>query len=210
MLSDTRPFTPRPRKTPAATLVLDAMRLAERAHRQGNHFRKAPAGEDRPAYFLHLSEVAWMLQEAALDAETVAAGYLHDIIEDCGYTERRLTREIGSARVASLVEWVSELDRRLPWETRNRQYLKRMQSAPPEVRALSCADKTSNLRDMVRLFAKGHPPESFTSKDFATQLRKFQALDPTYRGHVPEVLYARFRAALDEFAHLGGVVEPGG
>ncbi len=41
-------------------LVLDAMRLAERAHRLRNHFRKAPEGEDRPAYFLHLAEVAWM------------------------------------------------------------------------------------------------------------------------------------------------------
>ncbi len=58
------------------TLVLDAMRLAERAHRtrpQGPHHRKAPEGEDRPAYFIHLAEVGWMLQDARLAAETVAA-----------------------------------------------------------------------------------------------------------------------------------------
>ncbi len=74
------------------TLVLDAMRLAERAHRtrpEGPHTRKAPDGEDRPAYFIHLAEVGWMLQDAGLDPETVAAGYLHDIIEDCGYLNAR-------------------------------------------------------------------------------------------------------------------------
>jgi hypothetical protein len=54
-------------------IVLDAMRLAERAHRLRNHLRKAPEGEDRPAYFLHLAEVAWMLQETGLDREVVAA-----------------------------------------------------------------------------------------------------------------------------------------
>ena len=49
-------------------LVMDAMRLAERAHRLKNQFRKAPKGEDRPSYFLHLVEVAWMLQQAGLAA----------------------------------------------------------------------------------------------------------------------------------------------
>ena len=92
-------------------LVLDAMRLAERAHRtreQGPHHRKAPEGEDRPAYFIHLAEVGWMLQEAGMDAETVAAGYLHDVIEDCGYSQERLAQEIGNPWVAEIVKWVSE------------------------------------------------------------------------------------------------------
>ena len=90
----------------ASTLVLDAMRLAERVHRtrkQGPHLRKAPDGEDRPPYFIHLAEVGWMLQNAGLDAETVAAGYLHDVIEDCGYTKERLLKAIGNRRVVALV-----------------------------------------------------------------------------------------------------------
>jgi hypothetical protein len=59
------------------TLVLDAMRLAERAQTrpESPHRRKTPDGEDRPAYFIHLAEVGWMLQDAGLDPETVAAGY---------------------------------------------------------------------------------------------------------------------------------------
>jgi (p)ppGpp synthase/HD superfamily hydrolase len=69
-------------------LVLRAIRIAEHAHRtreKGAHYRKAPAGEDRPAHFVHLTEVAWMLSDAGCSHEVVAAGYLHDIIEDCDY-----------------------------------------------------------------------------------------------------------------------------
>ncbi len=190
-------------------VVLTAIRLAERVHREHNHYRKAPKGEDRPPYFIHLAEVAWMLQDARLDPETVAAGYLHDIIEDCGYSEKRLARKIGSTRIAKLVQWVSEkttdrrTGRRRSWGERNREYLNRVRGAPREVLALSCADKTANMLDMCRYLAKGYSTHDFTSKDHATQLAKFEALDAVYRGRVPRRLYARFRAALTEFHRLG-------
>ena len=185
------------------------MRLAERAHRtreQGPHHRKAPEGEDRPAYFIHLAEVGWMLQEAGMDAETVAAGYLHDVIEDCGYSQERLAQEIGNPWVAEIVKWVSEdkLDpktgEKLSWEVRNQGYLERLQAAPDNVRALSCADKTSNMRDMNRLLAKGHSTSAFTKQDHATQLHKFESLyDLVFAGYVPEPLAERYTAALEEF-----------
>ena len=82
-------------------LVPNAMRLAEYAHRQRNHRRKAPPGEDRPAYFLHLAEVAWLLMDSGVcDAESVAAAYLHDIIEDCGYDEATL-----AGRLSAMCGW---------------------------------------------------------------------------------------------------------
>ena len=194
-------------------LVLDAMRLAERAHRirpQGPHHRKAPDGEVRPAYFIHLAEVGWMLQDAELDAETVAAGFLHDIIEDCGYTQEQLSQEIGNARVAEIVKWVSE-DKLHPitgekqsWEVRNHGYLERLKTAPDNVRALSCADKTSNMRDMNRLLAKGYSTSTFTKQDHATQLNKFETLyEQVFAGHVPERIAARYQAASNEFRGYG-------
>lgn len=191
------------------TLVLDAMRLAERAHRtrdDGPHHRKAPDGEDRPAYFIHLTEVAWMLQDAGLDPETVSAGFLHDIIEDCGYSQAQLAEDIGSNRVAEIVKWVSEdkfnpkTGEKQSWEVRNQSYLERLQSAPDNVRALSCADKTSNMRDMNRLLAKGYSTNAFTKQDHATQLSKFESLySQIFENHVPEKLAARYQAALGEF-----------
>lgn len=195
------------------TLVLDAMRLAERAHRtrsEGPHTRKAPEGEDRPAYFIHLAEVGWMLQDAGLDQETVSAGFLHDIIEDCGYTQERLASELGNAKVAEIVDWVSEtkLDKQSgkerTWEVRNQEYLERLLSAPDNVRALSCADKTSNMRDMNRLLAKGYQTSAFTKQDHATQLHKFESLyDFVFAGHVPVTLAERYKMAMEEFRGFG-------
>lgn len=194
-------------------LVLNAMRLAEYAHRTHykdpvGQFRKAPDGEDRPAYFLHLSEVAWMLNEAGCAAETIAAGYLHDVIEDCeGWDKERLANEIGSDAVVDLVDWVTEpgkdqmnnAGREAPWEERNRAYIQRLADAPDAALAISCADKTSNLRDMVRLTDKGHTLDAFLSRGHAQQLKKFTELDALFAGRVPETLLRRYREAFGRF-----------
>lgn len=189
-------------------LVLRAMRIAEYAHRnraRGPHHRKAPPGTDRPPYFIHLAEVGWMLQDAGLDPETVAAGYLHDIIEDCDYTQAQLTKEIGNPRVTELVAWVSEEKKdpntgeKRTWVQRNQDYLECMLQVPLEALALSCADKTANMIDMLRHMKFGHPVDTFTSKDHATQLAKFEALGAVYKDRVPQKLARRYEQVLQEF-----------
>jgi GTP pyrophosphokinase len=78
---------------------------------------KVPIAEKRrevpavPPHFIHLAEVGWVLQTANLDRETIAAGYLHDSIEDRDYSQEQLARAIGDARVAELVAWVSETNK---------------------------------------------------------------------------------------------------
>lgn len=188
------------------TLVPRAMRLAESAHRRIDHRRKAPPGEDRPAYFLHLAEVAWLLLDSGLhDEELIAAAFLHDIIEDCAYDEATLAEAVGNPRVAALVVAVSETDKQQTWEVRQRQYRERLAALnDPLLLALSCADKTSNLTDMNRLMGRGHPVGSFTSRGFEAQLAKFAALERLFQGQVPERLYGRFQQALAEFRVLGG------
>ena len=190
-------------------LVFRAMRIAEYAHRnrpQGPHFRKAPEGKDRPYYFVHLGEVAWMLSDSGCSHELVAAGYLHDIIEDCGYTGDKLEQEIGNKRVRELVEWVTEFGgaagpdaKKPPWEVRNRNYLKRIRKAPVEALTLSCADKTSNIREMCYWLGQGYRTEDFTSRDHATNLAKFEALDVEFRGKVGVIVYDRFSSTLALF-----------
>ncbi|MDG4550899.1 MAG: HD domain-containing protein [Candidatus Contendobacter sp.] len=190
---------------PDDALVPNAMRLAEYAHRQRNHHRKAPPGEDRPAYFLHLAEVAWLLLDSGIrDPEPVAAAYLHDIIEDCGYDETALAEAIGNARVAALVAAVSETAKNQSWEIRQQHYRERLAALnDPVILALSCADKTSNLTDMNRLMAKGHPVNSFTKRGFEAQRAKFEALDALFQGRTPERLHQRFQRALAEFREWG-------
>jgi len=126
----------------------------------------------------------------------VAAGYLHDMIEDCGYTQEQLAEETGNPRVAELVQWVSEPEKDRSWEERNGVYLERMREAPMEVLALSCADKTSNLRDMLRLIDRGYELDRFLSVGKEKQVAKFEGLDELYSGIVPENIHNRYSTAL--------------
>ena len=178
-------------------LVIEAMRLAEYEHR--NQKRKAPEGEYRPAYFIHLVEVAGRLAEAGSSPEVVAAGYLHDIIEDTDYTREELATAIKSGRVAELVEWVSEAEKDRSWEERNSAYLERMKTAPGEVLDISCADKTSNIGDMVRFMRQGHNLESFVKRGFDIQRNKFERLQSVFEGKVKNIIYRRYYLALEDF-----------
>jgi (p)ppGpp synthase/HD superfamily hydrolase len=147
-----------------------------------------------------------MLSDAGRSHELVAAGFLHDIIEDCQYTGDQLEEEIGNKRVRDLVEWVTEVDRvgpdgkKPPWEVRNKNYLENIKKAPVEALTLSCADKTSNIREMCYWIEKGYRTEDFTSRDHKTQLRKFETLDEVFLGKVVGVVYDRFTRSLDVFS----------
>src|SRR5919201_2168760 len=80
-------------------LVSEAAELA--AHRHNGMVRKGRGGEP---YINHLAEVANLLATATngADAELVAAGWLHDCIEDTDTTRAELAQTF-SERVASLV-----------------------------------------------------------------------------------------------------------
>jgi len=64
-------------------------------------------------YFVHPVEVATILSTMHLDAETIAGGLLHDVVEDTSYTSEDI-EELFGERVARLVEGVTKLSR-LKW-----------------------------------------------------------------------------------------------
>ncbi|HZO89164.1 MAG TPA: bifunctional (p)ppGpp synthetase/guanosine-3',5'-bis(diphosphate) 3'-pyrophosphohydrolase [Chthonomonadaceae bacterium] len=59
-------------------------------------------------YITHPVEVTEILADLEMDEQTLAAGLLHDVIEDCGVTVEELAREFGED-VAHLVESLSKL-----------------------------------------------------------------------------------------------------
>ncbi len=61
-------------------------------------------------YFIHPEAVAGILMELGLDDETIAAGYLHDVVEDCEYTYEDIEREF-NGKIANLVMGVTKLDK---------------------------------------------------------------------------------------------------
>src|ERR1700741_3865545 len=96
--------------TPEGTrLVTRAARFAAEKH--GDQRRK---GSRRKPYINHLAEVADLLAEATAgdDAALIAAGFLHDTIEDTATTVDELKNLFG-ADILSLVLEVSD-DKSLP------------------------------------------------------------------------------------------------
>jgi (p)ppGpp synthase/HD superfamily hydrolase len=135
--------------------------------------RKYP-GVDVP-YMSHLAGVAVTLARHGFDDEVVAAGALHDCIEDSGVTIEELARLFGK-RVADLVAAVSELDKALPWEERKRRYLEQFSRNPWEAQAISIADKIDNFQSIV-LCAKTHgDPWSMFRRGREVQLSRFEDL----------------------------------
>ena len=84
-------------------LLIRAYRYAEEAHSG----QKRASGE---AYFIHPCAVAQILIELGLDSATVAAAFLHDVIEDTPVTEEDIRRDFGD-EILRLVSGVTKLDK---------------------------------------------------------------------------------------------------
>ena len=84
-------------------MLLRAYDFAREAHRN----QKRASGEP---YFIHPCAVAEILVDLGLDAETIAAALLHDVIEDTSATEETVRENFGE-EVLSLVAGVTKLDK---------------------------------------------------------------------------------------------------
>ena len=123
-------------------LISRAADFAARAH--GDQKRK---GAKEEPYLNHLAEVACLLAEAGADAQLVAAGWLHDTVEDCGVTLAALEAAFGRD-VASLVKEVTD-DKALTKPERKRRQIEEAPGKSDRARCLKIADKTSNLRALM-------------------------------------------------------------
>ena len=87
------------------------------------HRKQKRKGKDIP-YIVHPLQVGLILAKAGCDEDIIAAGILHDTIED-SVEEMKVTKsiiidEFGS-RVADIVASVSDSDKSLSWEERKAQ-----------------------------------------------------------------------------------------
>ena len=129
---------------PPLRLVSEAADLAARRHNG-----MARKGRGNEPYINHLAEVANILAEVTdgADAELVAAGWLHDTIEDTATTREELAEKFGE-RVAALV--VEVTDDMLLSKPQRRQ--KQIEDAPhksPDAKLIKIADKISNIRARI-------------------------------------------------------------
>lgn len=99
-------------------------------------------------YMSHVAGVAAILSRHGFAEPVVAAGALHDVMEDCAVTYDVLVSKFGAV-VADLVRHVSEEDRSLSWEDRKRLYLEHFSKKPWEAQAITLADKIDNFQSIV-------------------------------------------------------------
>lgn len=133
---------------PREEAIIDlAIEIAARAHK--NQMRK---GTDIP-YITHPMAVGILLSRAGCDDEVIAAGILHDTIEDTSIT-LDFIKEKFRKRVAAIVEGCSEPDRSLSWEDRKMHTIELLKTSSAEVRLVACADKLHNIRTIATEYAK--------------------------------------------------------
>ena len=124
-------------------IISRAYDVAEEMHR--NQLRKS--GEE---YLIHPLAVAVILAELGMDSETIAAGLLHDVIEDTSYTVEDMTKDFGT-EVTELVDGVTKLSA-LKFESkeeRQAENLRKMflaMSKDIRVLIIKLADRLHNLR----------------------------------------------------------------
>jgi (p)ppGpp synthase/HD superfamily hydrolase len=155
--------------------------------------RKYP-GIDVP-YVSHLAGVAIQLARHGFDDEVVAAGALHDAMEDCGVSHEELARRFGE-RVADLVRHVSETDKSLPWEERKRRYVEHFAHKPWEAQAITLADKIDNFRSIALCAADHGDPWAMFKRGKEAQLERFDAIDRLLDALPAHPLIAEYRTAL--------------
>lgn len=85
----------------SVTLVTKAYEFSKEAHANQTRYSGEP-------YFMHPAEVGYLLAKTGVDAQTVAAGLLHDTMEDAGASAATIEKEFGSD-ILFLVRGVTKL-----------------------------------------------------------------------------------------------------
>lgn len=111
--------------------------------------------DGKTPYFAHLEGVATLVAEVYPDAEMVAAGYLHDTIEDTNTDYDKLLSRFGQT-VADIVSALT-MDNRLREEERLAEYRDRLRKAPLQAVVVKAADILHNANSLGDNVARALP-----------------------------------------------------
>lgn len=135
-----------------------------------HHDRQVRKGTKLP-YLTHPANVAVILTRYGRDNDTVVAGILHDVIEDCvrdGYTRDMLEQRIGDKFGGKVLETVLAVTYRrldddgieLSSDERKSDYLERLAEASENARWVCAADKIHNAASIVSDLRRTVDPET--------------------------------------------------
>jgi guanosine-3',5'-bis(diphosphate) 3'-pyrophosphohydrolase len=132
--------------------------LVRRAYEIAAERHRAQLRKSGEPYLMHLLEVAHILADMRLDATTLTAALLHDVIEDTEFPVSRITERFG-AEVAHLVEGVTKIGRlnMMAPEARQAENVRKMVLAmvhDVRVVLVKLADRLHNMRTLEYLDPK--------------------------------------------------------
>ena len=128
------------------SVVVKAYNFAEMAH---SNAQTRFSGE---RYFVHPYNVALILADLHVDVQTIAAGLLHDVVEDTGITYDEIKKEFGE-EIANMVDGVTKLSKvkYRNKEERQAESLRKMivaMSKDIRVVIIKLADRLHNIRTL--------------------------------------------------------------
>lgn len=112
----------------------------------------------------HVTAVAMTVQRAGWDDATIAAAFLHDVLEDANkFGQKMRSEELREALGEAVIERVRDVteqqfdDHGVPirWRQRKATYIEQIRNASPEAAAISLADKLHNLWSINQGLATG-------------------------------------------------------
>ena len=156
-------------------------------------------------------DVASVLMKNGASEDVVIAGLLHDVVEDAGVELKELKDQFGS-EVASLVEGASEPEkyrgemtreeRRANWRVRKSHTINKIAAADLDLKLLSCADKLSNIKDMIndyienedKLWSKLNASKAENAWYYRSMLSSFESAPNSLIG---KPLFHQFKNAVE-------------
>ncbi len=122
------------------------MRMAASGH--ASQVRK----DDSSPYIVHPVVVSLILAKHGFPDTVLAAGLVHDLVEDTPLTMEELRDALGD-EVADIVASVTH-DDTLPWEEKKRGYIESVRNGSDAAKAVATADKIHNAESLIAAHAR--------------------------------------------------------
>ncbi len=135
----------------------DDITLIEKAYRIANEAHKDQVRKSGEPYIIHPLYVAIILADLEMDKETIAAGILHDVVEDTIMTRQEIENEFG-VDVANLVDGVTKLGKleyaggdKLEEQAENLRKMFLAMAKDIRVIMIKLADRLHNMRTLKHM-----------------------------------------------------------
>ena len=115
------------------------------------HSGQVRKGQNNIPYIMHPIAVAQILVDYGADDNVIAAGALHDVVEDTPYTLNDIKEKFGED-IAHLVECATEMDKSKSWEERKQEKIEAIKHETFREKLVQIADKIHNIESLEIVF----------------------------------------------------------